>query len=121
ATHLLVVASTGTSTAGTPISVSVTALDQYGNTATGYRGIVHFTSTDSQAVAGAGLPANYTFVAGDNGVRSFTVTLDTAGSQTVTATDTVTSTITGTTNPISVSAAALSKLSVAASPSTVTA
>src|SRR5260370_39588848 len=35
------------------------------------------------------LPGNYTFVAGDNGIHTFTngVTLKTAGSQTVTATD----------------------------------
>ena len=34
----------------------------------GYTGTVHFTSSDTAAV----LPANYTFVAGDNGVRTFT-------------------------------------------------
>jgi hypothetical protein len=33
------------------------------------------------------LPANYTFVSGDNGAHTFSVTLQTAGSQTVTATD----------------------------------
>ena len=38
---------------------------------------------------GSGLPSNYTFTAGNNGVATFTngVTLKTAGSQTITATD----------------------------------
>jgi hypothetical protein len=71
----------------------VTAQDAYGNTATGYTGTVHFTSSDGAA----SLPVNYTFVALDAGVHSFAggVTLKTGGSQTVTGTDTVTGTITG--------------------------
>jgi hypothetical protein len=74
-------------------SLTVTAQDIYGNTASGYTGTVHFTSSDGFAT----LPANYTFVAGDAGVHSFAsgVTLKTGGSQTVTGTDTVTGTITG--------------------------
>ncbi|GFE59357.1 carboxypeptidase regulatory-like domain-containing protein [Geobacter sp. AOG1] len=91
-------------TAGTANSVTVTAKDAGNTTITGYTGTVHFTSTDAQAV----LPGDYTFTAGDNGTHTFTngVTLKTAGSQTVTATDTVTSSITGTTGPISVNPAA---------------
>ena len=42
---------------------SVTARDPYNNTATGYVGTVHFTSSDGQAV----LPANYMFTSGDAG------------------------------------------------------
>ena len=73
-------------TAGSAQSLTVSAQDAYGNTATGYRGTVQFSSTDGAAA----LPANYTFQAGDGGVHSFSgVTLKTAGSQTVTATDTV--------------------------------
>jgi hypothetical protein len=79
-----------TATAGVAFSVTVTALDAYGNTVvwysgTGYTGTVSFTSSDAQAV----LPANYTFLAGDNGVHTFTnaVTMKTAGSKTVTADD----------------------------------
>jgi hypothetical protein len=93
-------------------SFTVTALDSTGGTATGYRGTVHFTSSDRQAV----LPANYTFTAGDNGVHSFSATLKTAGSRTITATDTVTSTITGK-QTVTVTAAALSKLFVRGFPS----
>jgi len=79
---------------GTAGSVTVTAKDAYGNTATGYLGTVHFTSSDATAT----LPANYTFVSGDNGVHLFAsgVTFHAAGTQAITATDSVTGSITGT-------------------------
>ncbi len=83
----------------------MTALDASGSTATGYTGTVHFTSSDGQAV----LPANATLT---NGVGTFSVTLETAGNQTVTATDTTTSSITGTSNTIAVAAAAATHFSV---------
>jgi hypothetical protein len=69
----------------------VTLYDANHNVATGYAGTVHFSSTDPQAA----LPANYTFTSTDAGTHSFPVTLKTAGSITVTATDTVTSSETG--------------------------
>ena len=47
--------------------------------ATGYRGLVHFTSTDVTAT----LPADYAFLAADNGVHVFTVTLRAAGNHIV--------------------------------------
>ena len=79
--------------AGTPFTVTVTALDSMGHTATGYTGTVHFTSSDNLAT----LPADYSFTAGDNGVHTFTdVVLRRAGSSgSVTATDTVTNLLTG--------------------------
>ena len=63
----------------------MTALDPYNNVATGYRGTIHFTSTDRLA----SLPNAYTFTAANNGVNSFVngVTLRTTGTQTITATD----------------------------------
>ncbi|MCE9608702.1 MAG: Ig-like domain repeat protein [Chthoniobacter sp.] len=81
-------------------SVVVTARDAYGNTATGYTGTIHFTSNDGAAV----LPADYTFVGGDGGVRAFAngVTLNTAGSRSITATDIATGSITGTQSGITV-------------------
>src|SRR5262249_25049254 len=84
------------------------------NVATGYRGTVHFTRTD--VGSGAAVPADYTFTAADNGVHTFSngVTLVTAGSQTVTATDTVTRSITGTSSAINVTAAAATHFSVSA-------
>src|SRR5205085_7697376 len=58
-------------TAGTAFSVTITALDAYGNTATAYTGGVAFTSTDPQAAPSAGLPVDYTFAPGDNGTHAF--------------------------------------------------
>lgn len=96
--------------AGTARSVTVTAKDAYNNTATGYTGTVTFTSSDAQAT----LPANYTFVGGDSGTHSFSngVTLKTAGTQSVSATDTVSVGINGTQSGITVNAGSISKLAV---------
>jgi hypothetical protein len=84
-----------TQTAGVAFNFTVTAKDAFGNTATGYGGTVHFTSTDAQAV----LPANATLTAG---VKIFSATLKTAGSQTISATDTVNGSITSTSSSITV-------------------
>jgi hypothetical protein len=93
--------------------VTVTALDAAGKPTPGYTGTVHFTSSD--AGPGRVLPADYTFVAADNGVHTFTagVTLVTAGGQTVTATDTSTGSMTGSAT-VTVSAAAATHLRVTA-------
>jgi hypothetical protein len=79
--------------AGAPLDVTVKAVDPFGQTALGYTGTAHFTSSDGQAV----LPGDYTFASGDAGMHTFSggVTLKTAGSQSVTATDTGTGSITG--------------------------
>ena len=80
--------------AGTQFNFTVTARDQFGNGVNGYRGTVHFTSSDGQAV----LPQDYTFTAADNGAHTFTLSLRTAGSQSFTVTDTAAGSITGTAN-----------------------
>jgi predicted RNA methylase len=85
----------------------VTAQDAYGNTATGYGGTVHFTSSDVQAT----LPANSTL---SGGTGTFSATLKTAGSQTITATDTASSSISGTSAAIAVHAAAATHLTLGA-------
>lgn len=84
--------------AGTPFNVTITARDANSHIATGYTGTIHFTSSDGSAT----LPGDYTFVPADNGVRTFTngVTLQTAGSRSVVATDTVTASVTGSANVI---------------------
>ncbi len=84
--------------AGSAFNATVTAVDAVGNTVPNYVGTVHFTSTDGAAT----LPADYTFVQSDAGSHAFSVTLGTAGAQTVTGTDTVTATITGTSSAITV-------------------
>ena len=85
-----------TATAGAPFNFTVTALDAFNNTMTGYAGTVHFTSTD----AAAALPADATLT---NGVGTFSAILKTAGSQTIAATDTTTSATTGTSGVVAVS------------------
>ncbi len=89
-----------TVTAGDPFTISVTALDAFGNVATGFLGTVHFTSSDKRAV----LPEPFTFTMANKGVHVFGngVTLETAGNQTVTVTDRVSATITGTSTNIDV-------------------
>jgi hypothetical protein len=92
-------------TAGVAGSFTVTLKDPYGNFATGYTGTVHFKSSDGKA----SLPANYTFTAADAGVHTFSATLKTAGTQSLTATDTTTASLTGTAGGITVKPGAASQ------------
>jgi hypothetical protein len=71
-------------TAGNTGRFTVAAQDQLGEPASGYRGTVHFSSSDPLA----GLPADYAFTAADGGTRQFDARLVTAGTQSLTATDT---------------------------------
>ena len=84
--------------AGSKIAFTVTALDASGSTVTGYTGTVTFAGSDRAA----SLPADYTFTASDAGTRSFTATLETAGLQTITATDTTDPSVTGISGTITV-------------------
>src|SRR5206468_2023596 len=77
ATHFTISAPSA-AVAGSAFAVAVTALDPFGNTATGYAGAVHLTSTDPRAV----LPPDGPLSAG---VGTFPVTLRTARSWTATA------------------------------------
>ena len=95
-------------TAGGSNTLTVTAKDAYSNTATGYTGTVTFSSNDS----GATMPSNYTFQGSDNGQKTFSVALKTAGTRTITATDTVTGSITGSQPSITVSAATATVLAL---------
>ncbi|HMC71684.1 MAG TPA: VCBS repeat-containing protein, partial [Mycobacteriales bacterium] len=70
-----------TTTAGITFQVTVTALDADNRLMTGYAGSVSFTSSDGAAL----LPAVYRFTAADQGVHRLTITLHTAGSQSITA------------------------------------
>ncbi|HEV3440768.1 MAG TPA: S53 family peptidase [Gemmata sp.] len=97
-THFSISAPT-TATAGSSFSITVEALNASNQIVAGYAGTVSFTSSDGSAV----LPPNYTFTTSDDGKHTFTVTLKTAGTETIAATDTSNSSITGTAS-ISVSA-----------------
>ncbi|HYV35072.1 MAG TPA: glycoside hydrolase domain-containing protein [Gemmataceae bacterium] len=80
-------------TFGNAFNLTVIALDQFNNTATGYAGTVHFTSSDGTAA----LPTDVTLA---GGTGTLTATLKSAGSQTLTATDSAATSVTGTSNPI---------------------
>jgi len=95
ATHFVVSGFPSPTIAGVAHSVSVTAYDLYGNVASGYAGSVRVSSSDGAAV----LPANGGLA---GGVGAFSVTLETAGSQSITATDTVTGSIAGSQTGITV-------------------
>jgi uncharacterized delta-60 repeat protein len=88
--------------AGLAASLTVTAQDAFGNTVSGYTGTVHFSSSDPAAQ----LPADYTFTTADNGAHTFSATLNTTGTQSLTATDT-TGSLTGTQAGITVDPASL--------------
>ena len=107
------VSAPATATAGTTFSFTVTALDAFNNTATGYSGTVNFTSTDGSAT----LPANTTLT---NGTGTLSATLKTVGNQTITATDTVTASLTGTSGTIAISAGSTTHFTISA-PATATA
>jgi hypothetical protein len=88
---LLLTSATSTTAAGTSVSFTVTARDQFGNTDPSYAGTIHFTSSDPTAL----VPADATLT---NGQGTFSATLNTVGSQSITATDTAIGTITGSLN-----------------------
>src|SRR5229473_1918298 len=99
ATHFSVTAAAN-ATVGTPFNITVTALAASGQMATDYSGTVHFTTSIGQPV----VPASAMVT---NGTGTFSVTLNTAGSQSITATDTnsitgtsTSITVTGTPNPV---------------------
>ena len=93
---IFVVTSATPIVAGNTTSTTVTATSADGSTTiTNYTGTVHFTSTDGVAT----LPSDTTLV---SGTGTFTPTLNTGGSQTITATDTVNAPFTGTSNAIAV-------------------
>jgi hypothetical protein len=71
------------SNAGGALTVTVTAQDAQGNTVTNYHGTAHFATTDGKAT----VPADHTFTDADKGAFTTSLTLDTAGPQTITVTD----------------------------------
>src|SRR5581483_3044979 len=110
-----------TAIAGSAFTLTVSLFDSFGNAAAGYTGTVQFTTTDPDS---SGLPSNYTYngsgTGKDNGVHSFSVTLKTGQSSTVTVTDTV-SHVTATTASITVSPGAVTTLGIVPSTGTPTA
>jgi hypothetical protein len=115
ATYFEVSGFPSTTTAGVVHTVTVTIYNGDGNVATNYAGTVAITSSDSKAV----LPASAVLI---DGVGFFSVTLVTAGSQSITATDTSDSSITGSETGIKVThAAAAANVVITPADSSVTA
>lgn len=81
-THLAVLAPDQV-VAGEPFDVTVIALDTWENRDYIYQDTIHFSSSDPSAR----LPANYQFRPTDWGARAFTMTLNTAGSQSIQVVD----------------------------------
>ena len=84
--------------AGGTVSFTVIAEDSAGAPVPSYAGTVHFTSSDPSAV----VSGDYTFTSADNGKHTFTVMLQSAGTETITVTDQANS-LTATTSPVTVS------------------
>ncbi len=102
---VLAVAAPSAAPSGIAFPFSVTANHPSpGGTFTAYAGTVHFTSTDPDAV----LPADFTFVPADLGTAEFPATLNSAGLQTITATDTLNGAIVGTSASINIDGTSLS-------------
>src|SRR5580658_1283586 len=80
--HLAITFPTTSATAGTPFTFTVQALDAMGAIVPTYTGTVHITTSDTAAK----LPADANLA---QGVGTFTVTFNTTGNQTITASDTV--------------------------------
>jgi uncharacterized repeat protein (TIGR01451 family) len=72
-----------TTQAGSQLSFTVTAKDQFDNIAPSYRGTIRFTSSDSFA----SLPSSYTFTDSDGGSHSFSVVFSSSGTQSLTVQD----------------------------------
>lgn len=96
ATKLIVTSGVSVS-AGNALAFTVTAQDPYGATATGYAGSVYFGSTDSAA----NLPGMHTLT---SGVGTFSVTLNTVGTQTVRVMDWINNSIAGKSAAVTVAA-----------------
>jgi hypothetical protein len=73
--------------AGTAFNIIVSGVDSFNNVVASYTGTLHFTSSDPQAI----LPADTKL---QNGTGNFSVTLKTAGGQTITVSDTANASLT---------------------------
>lgn len=92
---ILQVSAPSSAIAGSPFTVTVTAMAN-GSRDTIFNSVIRFTCSDSAAV----LPPEYEFTAADAGSHTFTsgVTFMTPGSQSITATAPLAPSITGTAN-----------------------
>ena len=83
----------------------MTAEDASGHVVPGYTGTVQLAGSMGQT----GLPVTYTFLPSDNGAHTFTVSLTSAGIQTITVTDQGSKSLTAATAPITVTTGTLNQ------------
>jgi hypothetical protein len=74
-----------TMTAGTPAQVTITVYNPNGTVDTGFTGMIQFSGTDTQELIQPYI--YYSFTAADQGVHTFTVTLKSAGTQSLSVID----------------------------------
>jgi hypothetical protein len=103
----------GTIEAGLPTQILFCAVNDDGSTDTGYRGTVHWTSSDQNA----DLPIDFALTSTHRGCTSPSVTFTKAGAQTLTLTDTANAAITGTA-AFTISGGDATRLAFAGVPST---
>jgi hypothetical protein len=112
ATSLVLSAPPPATVAGRPLTLTVTAVDSRGNTATDFLGTVQVTSTDPSAQ----LPAEFAFAAADLGKSSFSVVLFKAGTSSITVSSVG---VTGASASVTVRNAAASQLTLEGLPAQV--
>jgi hypothetical protein len=108
-THFVVATTANPAITGTPFNVTATAEDKYNNVVPTYTGIISLSSSDPAASFAAN-PVQFT--ASDKGVHTFSATLNTPGSQTITVQGAFNSAINGTSNPIPTRGLEVSAISV---------
>jgi hypothetical protein len=108
ATHLGITTSSPTITAGNQVTLTVTGLTAANKTDTLFADLLKVTTSDPLAVVGSPVIAN--------GVETFTITFERAGTQTITVADLSRPTLKGPGKSVTVSAAAATQLAVTSSP-----
>ncbi len=116
----LVINTPGTDTVGAANPITITALDMFGNVASGYVGTVSL-SIPTPGARITRVPGNYTFTSADHGSHLFPVTFKTTGGQTIVASDSQNANIEGGQAQLQVSAAPAKLVIKTQPPATVTA
>ena len=103
---MLVISTPASARPGNPVTFTVKAVDDSGNTVSRYAGTLHFSSSDPDA----DVPNDAPLI---DGVGTFSITFKTSGTYTIAAADTVISSIAATSDPLPVKAAKLASATIA--------
>jgi autotransporter-associated beta strand protein len=108
-THFVVASTANPAVTGSPTNVTATAEDNFNNVVTNYTGTITLSSSDAAASFASNPVA---FTGGDLGIHTFSTTLNTPGSQTITVKDTSNNTINGTSSAITTRGLEVSSVTV---------